>query len=96
MHPITHARLIARLLVLSAAIAAPAALADMVQGVVSPANASVEIKKGGQVVQTLGAGPFQVWLEPGDYVAECRSPNADKRIKFRSLSQTTDVNLDCS
>ncbi len=96
MRPDPRARHVARLLVMSAAFTAPAALADMVQGVVSPAGARVEIKQGTNVVQTLGAGPFQVWLEPGDYVAECRAPNNGRRIAFRSLSQTTDVNFDCS
>lgn len=96
MRPDIRARLMARLLLLSVAVAAPTALADMVQGVVSPAGAKVEIKKGDTVMKTLDAGPFQVWLEPGDYVAECRAPKNGKRITFRSLSQTTDVNLDCS
>jgi len=36
-----------------------------------------------------------VWLETGDYVAECKAPRAGKRIAFRSLSQPTDVNIDC-
>lgn len=87
---------VAGLLAVATALAAPAALADMVQGVVSPANARVVILDASNTARAeLPAGPFQVWLEDGDYVAECKAPRAGKRIAFRSLSQPTDVNIDC-
>ena len=87
---------VARLFALATVLAAPAAVADMVQGVVSPADARVVILDASNTARAeLPAGPFQVWLETGDYVAECKAPRAGKRIAFRSLSQPTDVNIDC-
>lgn len=90
------ARTLARMLAASAVLAAPAAGADVVQGVVSPANAAVVIRGGPQGDPALGAGPFQVWLAPGNYVAECQAPNSGKRVTFQALSQPTNVNIDCS
>ncbi len=84
-------------LALATALLAPPSMADVVQGVVGPANAEAVIRdRDGKEVARLPAGSFQVWLPAGSYVAECLAPNKGKKLTLRSLAQPTSVNLDCS
>jgi hypothetical protein len=70
-------------------------MADLVQGVVTPKDAVVQIKDGaGKVVATLKAGPFQLNLAAGKFTAECVAPKALQRSLY-SLAQPTTVNIDC-
>jgi hypothetical protein len=76
-------------------LAAPA-VADVVQGTVSPANAKVIIKNaGGDQVGELGGGPFQLRLPAGRFTAVCTAPR-EKTVTFFSLAQPTTVNIDCT
>jgi hypothetical protein len=85
-----------RLVILAAVVAAPAALADVVQGVITPANAQVVIRDASNnEVEKVPGGPFQLWLPVGSYVAECVSPNAGRKIPIESLAQPTSVNINC-
>jgi hypothetical protein len=89
--------LIAAALALATVSAVPPASADVVQGVLGPANAEVVIRdRDGKEVERIPAGPFQVWLPAGSYVAECLAPNKGRQMTVRSLAQPTSVNLDCS
>jgi len=84
-------------LALATVLLAPPSLADVVQGVLRPANAEAVIRdRDGKEVARLPAGSFQVWLPAGSYVAECLAPNQGKKLTVRSLAQPTSVNLDCS
>ena len=81
----------------AAAVLAPLAYGDIVQGTVTPANAKVVIKDGAgnQVGAELAAGPFQVKLPAGRFTAECIAPT-QKKTQIFSLAQPTTVNIDCS
>jgi hypothetical protein len=83
-------------LLLGALVLAKPATADIVQGVVAPANARVLVKNAsGEQVSELGGGPFQLRLPAGRFTAECTSPTP-KAIPFFSLAQPTTMNIDCS
>ncbi|HSQ69125.1 MAG TPA: hypothetical protein VLM41_03500 [Steroidobacteraceae bacterium] len=83
-------------LAFAALLIAPLALADVVQGVVTPGGAEVVIRDaGGKEVARVAAGPFQVWLPTGSYEAECLTAGKGRKIKVRSLSQPTSVKIDC-
>ncbi|HKE42923.1 MAG TPA: hypothetical protein VKB41_00130 [Steroidobacteraceae bacterium] len=70
-------------------------VADLVQGVVSPKDAVVQIKdSAGNVVATLKGGPFQLNLAAGKFTAECTAPKASTRSLY-SMAQPTTVNIDC-
>jgi len=72
-----------------------AAVADIVQGTVTPATAKVIIKDGaGSKVSELAGGPFQVRLPAGRFTAECQPPS-QKKVPIFSLAQPTTVNIDC-
>ena len=72
------------------------ALADIVQGTVTPATAKVIIKDGaGNQVSELAGGPFQVRLPAGRFTAECQPPS-QKKVPIFSLAQPTTVNIDCA
>jgi hypothetical protein len=84
-------------LALATVLTVPPCLADVVQGVLGPANAEVVIRdRDGKEVARIPAGSFQVWLPAGSYVAECLGPNKGRQMTVRSLAQPTSVNLDCS
>jgi len=85
------------LVALAIVLATPQSVADVVQGVLGPANAEAVLRdRDGKEVARLPAGSFQVWLPAGSYVAECLAPNKGKQLTVRSLAQPTSVNLDCS
>jgi hypothetical protein len=72
------------------------AVADIVQGTVSPATAKVVIKDGaGNRISELAGGPFQVRLPAGRFTAECQPPS-QKKVPIFSLAQPTTVNIDCA
>ena len=80
----------------AAAVIQTAAIADVVQGTVTPANAKVVIKDGaGNQVGELSGGPFQVRLPAGRFTAECQPPS-QKKVQIFSLAQPTSVNIDCT
>ncbi|HEX7236472.1 MAG TPA: hypothetical protein VF405_05890 [Gammaproteobacteria bacterium] len=74
-----------------------AAMADVVQGTVTPATAKVIIKDGAgnQVGGEISGGPFQVRLPAGRFTAECQPPS-QKKVMIFSLAQPTTVNIDCT
>src|SRR5262245_45572351 len=73
-----------------------AALADVVQGTVTPATAKVIIKDGaGNQVGELAGGPSQVRVPAGRFKAECQAPS-QKKVQIFSLAQPTTVNIDCT
>lgn len=83
-------------LALGTVLGAPRSVADVVQGVLGPANAEAVIRdRDGKEVARLPAGSFQIWLPAGSYIAECLAPNKGKQLTVRSLAQPTSVNLDC-
>jgi phosphate-selective porin len=80
----------------AAAVLETAAIADVVQGTVTPASAKVIIKDGaGNQVSELAGGPFQVRLPAGRFTAECQPPS-QKKVQIFSLAQPTTVNIDCT
>jgi hypothetical protein len=93
----SRARSFARLLAAVLLVASPAIVADVVQGVVTPAGAEAVIRdRDGNEVARLPAGSYQIRLPAGSFVAECLAPNAGKTLNVRSLAQPTTVNIDCS
>jgi hypothetical protein len=79
-----------------ACVAPSLAVADVVTGVVSPANAKVAIVDAqGQVVAQLKPGAYQLQLPVGKYRAQCQAP-ATREQEFLALSEPVTVNIDCS
>lgn len=75
---------------------APLALADVVTGTVTPADAKViVVDKTGATVAELKGGPYQLQLPVGKYKAQCAAPNAARGQDFLSLSEPVTVNIDC-
>lgn len=74
----------------------PLAIADVVTGTVTPADAKViVVDKTGATVAELKPGPYQLQLPVGKYKAKCLAPNNAREQDFLSLSQPVTVNIDC-
>jgi hypothetical protein len=72
------------------------ALADVVTGKLTPANAkAVIVDATGKTVAELKPGPYQLQLPPGRYKAQCQAPGKREQ-EFLSLSEPVTVNLDCT
>lgn len=81
---------------LLAGLAAPAAVADIITGVVTPDDARVVIVDAqGKVVAELKPGAYQLQLPVGKYRAQCQAP-ATREQEFLALSEPVTVNVDCS
>jgi hypothetical protein len=72
------------------------AMADVVTGKLTPANAkAVIVDATGKTVAELKPGAYQLQLPPGRYTAQCLAPG-QREQEFLSLSEPVTVNLDCS
>jgi hypothetical protein len=72
------------------------AMADVVTGKLTPANAkAVIVDATGKTVAELKPGAYQLQLPPGRYKAQCQAPGNGAQ-EFLSLSEPVTVNLDCS
>ena len=72
------------------------AVADIVTGKVTPANAkAVIVDATGKTVAELKPGAYQLQLPPGRYKAQCQAP-AQREQDFLSLPEPVTVNVDCS
>jgi hypothetical protein len=72
------------------------AVADVVTGKLTPANAkAVIVDATGKTVAELKPGAYQLQLPPGRYKAQCQAPGKREQ-EFLSLSEPVTVNLDCS
>lgn len=72
------------------------AMADIVTGKVTPANAKVTLlNAAGETVAELAAGPYQVQLPVGKYKARCDAPK-QKTVDVLVLSEPVTVNIDCN
>ena len=72
------------------------AVADIVTGKVTPANAkAVVVDATGKTVAELKPGAYQLQLAPGRYTARCLAPG-QREQEFLSLSEPVTVNVDCS
>jgi len=72
------------------------AVADIVTGKVTPANAKVRLlNAAGKTVAELAAGPYQVQLPVGKYKARCDAPK-EKTMDVLVLSEPVTVNIDCN
>lgn len=71
------------------------AYADVVTGTVAPQGASVVIvDSSGKTVAKLPAGPYQLQLPVGKYVARCQAPK-QRDQEFLSLSDPVTVDINC-
>jgi hypothetical protein len=74
---------------------ASSAYADVVTGTVSPQGASVVIvDSSGKTVAKLPAGPYQLQLPVGKYIARCQAPK-QRDQQFLSLSDPVTVDINC-
>ena len=79
----------------AALLLASNAYADVVTGTVSPQGASVVIvDSSGKTVATLPAGPYQLQLPVGKYIARCTAPK-QRDQQFLSLSDPVTVDINC-
>jgi hypothetical protein len=71
-------------------------VADIVTGSVAPAAAKVVIvDASGKEVAKLAAGPYQLQLPVGKYIARCAAPSTHEQT-FLSLSDPVTVNIVCN
>lgn len=79
----------------AALLLASNAHADVVTGTVAPQGASVVIvDSAGKTVAKLPAGPYQLQLPVGKYIARCQAPK-QRDQEFLSLSDPVTVDINC-
>jgi hypothetical protein len=81
---------------LLAALLPALAVADVVTGTVTPANArAVVVDAAGKTVAELKPGAYQLQLPAGRYKVQCQAPKQSEQ-EFLSLSEPVTVNVDCN